>query len=232
MESRVGTLFMPGPKHLRLDIGYRFDVATISLGDTALKPIVVDSDFFTLTRLRSEGNFKFPVETIDYWFGVGLHWQHSVWEMRMRLAHVSTHLVDGYANADGVFDRQKPFVYSREFVEYMVGPRLGIVRPYVGLTYVWATIPRSINRLIPQIGCDVQAPVGNGHVVAGVDARRSGFEGVSAFSTVVQAGYRFTGLGSTSTTVSLLRYDGRSVHGMFAAQNDHYWALAVQITPP
>lgn len=230
-ESRVGTVFMPGPKHLRLDIGYRWDVAVVRIGDSAVSPVVIDSDFFTLTRLRSEGNFKFPVETIDYWFGLGAHWRYKAVQSRVRLAHVSTHLVDGLANADGLFEQQKPFVYSREFAELMLGVQTTTFRPYLGLTYVWASIPRDINRIIPQFGCDAQLPAGHGSVVVGVDARYTGFESAASLSTVLQCGYRFDADSGPTTTISIMRYDGRSVHGMFSRQFDHYWALTVQITP-
>jgi hypothetical protein len=228
----VGTLFMPGPKHLRLDIGYRWNVTSIALGDSTIAPLIIDSDFFTLTQLRSEGNLKFPVETVDYWFGLGAHWKHNEWEMRLRLAHVSTHLVDGLANADGTFEQQKPFVYSREFVELMAGPRWGIVRPYVGLTYVWSTQPVNVGRLIPQVGCDLRLPTPYGQIVAGIDARRTVFNEVASVASVLQAGFNLGGGQGASTSISIMRYDGRSVHGMFANRFDHYWALAIQVTPP
>jgi len=62
-EARIQLIGQLAPKTLRLDIGaapvlFRFD-----------STYTVSTEFFTLTRLRSEGNLKFPVETADYWFG-------------------------------------------------------------------------------------------------------------------------------------------------------------------
>jgi hypothetical protein len=30
-------------------------------------------------------------------------------------------------------------------------------------------------------------------------------------------------------SINLYRYDGRSLHGMFMDQNDHYWAVGLQL---
>jgi len=228
-EARISTLFQPGPKHLRLDIGYRFDVVSIPVADSVNSPIVLDGEFFTLTRLRSEGNFKFPVETIDYWFGLGFHYVHRNTQLRVRIAHISSHLVDGFADASGTFSQQLPFVYSREFIEVNAAHSIGAVRPYVGITYAWATLPRSFNKLIPQAGFDFRVPFGVGSIVGGADARFVGINDTYGLSANTQIGYSFAGIGANATSVSLARFDGRSIHGMFAHLDDHYWALAVQV---
>src|SRR5205823_6124554 len=76
IEARIGgSREFPGDK-LRLDIGASFDMLTL------YEPVeqahhyyyhtqlTLGADFFTWTRLRSTGNFKFPVEAVDYYFGV------------------------------------------------------------------------------------------------------------------------------------------------------------------
>ena len=94
-------------------------------------------DFFLWSRLRSEANFKFPVETADYYFGfyvtgrIGktgdgfyesdprrvdrLEKRRTTFIPTLRVAHISAHLVDG----DPQFElpNDGPTVYSREFFD-------------------------------------------------------------------------------------------------------------------
>ena len=52
---------------LRLDISTSRDIVKWYDDD---ETISIGADLFTFTRLRSTDNFKFPVETIDYLFGL------------------------------------------------------------------------------------------------------------------------------------------------------------------
>ena len=226
LEARILTMWQVTPDRMRLDIGAspslhrpdpRFDIGV---------------DFFTLTRLRSEGNFKFPVETIDYWFGLYGTFVDtaSPLDARVRVAHISTHLVDGYANDSGAFARQRPFVYSREFVEALVGWRMPFMRPYAGLTYVWAVQPRRFERIIPQAGINVRYPISSAlRVAGGYDGKLVGIDGVWHAQHAAQVGIEWTTSTNVMNSLNLYRYDGRSLHGMFMDQNDHYWAVGLQM---
>ncbi|HYF01921.1 MAG TPA: hypothetical protein VEC36_00985, partial [Patescibacteria group bacterium] len=130
LEGRVGAMYQFADNKLRLDIGNSIDVYKLPNRDVAF-----GVDFYTFTRLRSEGNFKFPVETSDYYFGVNFsssslrdskkyydEESDRTYEvgfkpsLRLRLAHISSHLVDGLADTSGKLEK-KPFVYSREFAD-------------------------------------------------------------------------------------------------------------------
>lgn len=226
LEARILTMWQATPDRMRLDIGAspslvrpdpRFDVGV---------------DFFTLTRLRSEGKFKFPVETIDYWFGLYGTFVDtaSPLDLRIRVAHISTHLVDGLANDSGLFQRQRPFVYSREFVETLAGWRFGAIRPYAGFTYLWAVQPRRFARIVPQLGVNVRVPLTSSvNVAAGYDGKLVGIDGVRHAQHAAQIGIEWTSPTSVTNSLNLYRYDGRSVHGMMMDQNDHYWAIGLQM---
>ncbi|MCU0331063.1 MAG: hypothetical protein MUC47_08835 [Candidatus Kapabacteria bacterium] len=230
-EGRVSMIVQPGPKNLRLDIGHRFYLG--STGDSASWRLEYDTEFFTLTRLRSDGNFKFPVEMIDYWFGVGATWTSAETPLhaRLRIAHISSHLVDGYASASGVFDRRLPFVYSREFVEVLAGYQWGAIRPYAAVTAVWASQPAQFDRVIPQLGIDAAwslGPLLEG--IGGYDMRLIGINGVYRPSHAAQVGIRYRSTANAAaTTLSLFRFDGRSVHAMVADTYDHYWGIGLQV---
>jgi hypothetical protein len=70
------------------------------------------------SRLRALPDFRFPVETADYFFGAYVSFggkdSHSPADWRLRVSHISSHLVDGTDSAvvGGSSSR-----YSREFIE-------------------------------------------------------------------------------------------------------------------
>ena len=67
LEPKAGFLFSMDNNKLRLDISTSRDIVKWYDDD---ETISIGADLFTFTRLRSTDNFKFPVETIDYLFGL------------------------------------------------------------------------------------------------------------------------------------------------------------------
>lgn len=227
-EQRVGAIYQTNVKKLRLDIGATTDLFHFDYD--SLTTISVGSDFFTYTRLRSEVNFKFPVETSDYFFGGNISYAKKIDSQynlygRLRIAHISSHLVDGYTD-NGVFI-QDPFVYSREFAEllFAVTSDNGL-RAYAGFTSVWNAIPRNSSRFIPQFGLEFTYNFTDWFaLVSGFDARIvSGSPAIS-----VQAGLQFLNKDKKGILLSIYNFDGRSMHGMFYNQKDAYGGLGFQI---
>ena len=65
------------------------------------------------SRLRTLPEFRFPVETLDYFFGTFLEWRNYQVGWRLRISHISSHDVDGKDSVSGGSSSR----YSREFVE-------------------------------------------------------------------------------------------------------------------
>ncbi|MBI3258018.1 MAG: DUF1207 domain-containing protein [Ignavibacteriae bacterium] len=233
LEARVGTMYQFGDNKLRLDIGNSIDLQTIQLSDSL--PFSLGTDFFTLTRLRSEGRLKFPVETADFYFGINAatKWNTSEptsWSARLRLAHISSHLVDGYAT-DSVFVRQKPFVYSREFIEGIIAAEFSpSIRIYGGLTCVWSSQPRSANRFIPELGFDGTYKLSKTFSFNyGYDFKIIGVNDVYKAVHAVQAGIFLETSDNKGYLLTLYGYRGSSVHGMFFNQDDAYLGIGFQV---
>ncbi|HET6401447.1 MAG TPA: hypothetical protein VFH95_08620 [Candidatus Kapabacteria bacterium] len=74
------------------------------------------------SRLEALSDFRFPVETVDYFFGIFFTQSEGRdAEWKLRISHISSHLVDG---TDSVFGGSSSH-YSREFVELTRRARFG-----------------------------------------------------------------------------------------------------------
>ena len=232
LEARVGSFYQPNHDKLRLDIGNSIDLKDISYSEQWKGSIGADA--FILTRLRSEGNFKFPVETADYFFGLNACALGKIGSfpagIRLRLAHISTHLVDGSANANGVFAERKPFVYSREFADASGYISLDYLRLYAGLTWVWSTQPRNVGRIIPQLGFDIQYPIVNHwEIQSGYDVKLSEVESITLPTHSVQAGIAYVNEKRKGAWFGIVGSFGRSIHGMYFNEQDHYLGFGFQV---
>ena len=89
------------------------------------------------SRLRSLSGFRFPVETADYFFGPYAIFEFLGAKHRVRVSHISAHLVDGADTVVGGSSSR----FSREFIslERSLDAELMGVRSFgsVGIRYVF-----------------------------------------------------------------------------------------------
>ncbi len=241
-EARMGFIGQPSEERLRMDIGASFDVIEISQNGT------FGIDMMTYTRLRSEGRFKFPVETTDYYFGVNTAFRFNKnpifgrlfngysEQLRIRLAHISSHLIDGYTvNKEFI---SPPFVYSREFLEviYRVnrlingGFDFSMISPYFGVNYIFSKIPRNIESFELISGIEYRKGLTeNISIEAGYNFTLKGFDNTYYGVNSGQAGIRYNFTKNRAIFVGVYLYDGLSMHGMFFNQKDSYIGIGTQI---
>lgn len=232
LEARVGSFYQPNADRLRLDIGQTIDLSEYDLGSGWKAGLGADA--FILTRLRSEGNFKFPVETADYFFGLQGSAHGMIQSLpvgvRLRLSHISTHLVDGSADAQGVFSSRKPFVYSREFADVSGYAMLGSFRVYGGLTWIWSTQPRNVGRIVPQLGFDIRHPIGDEFTFeSGYDVRVSEVADITLPTHSVQCGIKYALMHGKGFWFGLVASTGRSIHGMYHTEREEYLGYGFRI---
>ncbi|MBL7999706.1 MAG: DUF1207 domain-containing protein [Candidatus Kapabacteria bacterium] len=234
IEARIGTMYQATDNRLRLDIGHTFDL--MSVASSSDFNAVLGGDFFTYTRLRSEGNLKFPVETVDYFFGVNssLQWKSPqvLYDARIRLSHISAHLTDGVADANGTL-QPKPFVYSREFVDIIASVIFdNTYRVYAGGTFIFSNhrLAYPVSLIIPQAGGEIHYPITQSiKAQAGVDTKLVAVNGVARLITASQAGVSFKQMNGYSVFVGVYQYSGYSVHGLFFDTVDNYWGFGFQV---
>lgn len=234
-ESRLGATFMDNDKKLRLDIGGNYDF--YQSYSTENFHYGLGAEFFTYTRLRSEGNFKFPVETTDFYFGVNYSFNKRIegaeLEGRFRVAHISTHLSDGYSS-NGIFFVQ-PFVYSREFVDlafaYRTETLLNInLRTYAGFIYNFSYLPKDINLFIPQLGIEAEKSLSNWiSLVLCYDFKLNGYEDLKLGMNNLVGGIRFKPMDNRSILLKFEYYSGENYYGQFYRENTKYFGTGIQV---
>ena len=125
IEPRCGVDKLLDSNALTLNIGNSFDLLswkTMQSGKAFANEQEwrIGTDLFTWTLIRAEGDFRFPVEEVNYLFGLNTTWM-SVYQttansfpivnsFRLRISHISAHTVDGmYDNYTQQFTYQEPF---------------------------------------------------------------------------------------------------------------------------
>jgi hypothetical protein len=230
-EPRLGCLYQIQDDKLRLDIGTSLDLFELQKSDNSETRF--GTDFFTYTRLRSKGRFKFPVETSDYFFGINFTNQYKFKDFtigsRLRISHISSHLVDGLSN-EGAF-REEAFVYSREFIDILFALEDYGIRPYLGISYIFSTIPDDVNKIIPQFGMDFSYPLIEDflNLKTGYDLKLGGYNEIFTPIHCLQIGIALLTLNNKGISLNFNCYRGKSMHGMFYDKNDNYISIGFQI---
>ncbi len=229
-EPRVGAILDLTGNNTRLDIGTSIDLSTLYKSENT--EIRLGGDFFTWTLLNNKQNFTFPVEAVDYFFGVNVSSKTSInntpIEWRVRLAHISAHLADGYS-MNGFFN-EMPFVYSREFVEATAATYYKNTRFYAGLTAVFSTKPDDAGNLIPQIGFDgEQRLFKNIYASYGYDLKVKKIKDEFGYSGSGQVGIIFKSTMKTGLGLYYYQFNGFDVHGLFYDKKRNYSGIGFQL---
>ena len=235
IEARSGTMFALGENQLRLDIGTSRDILWLKGTNDNIS---FGFDLFTYTRLRKESNFKFPVETIDYMFGINSAYKKSFKGkeagIRFRFSHISAHLVDGsYDAKSGTWkDGHEPLVFSKEFFELFPYYKIAGFRVYLGLTYIFHIIPENINKGVYQVGFDYYIlPLSNGTITPFIayDFKLNGVNDVYAGNNVIKAGVKFGNPFSRGFSIMFSYIAGRSIHGELFDLKENYVNFGINL---
>lgn len=156
LKPKLGFEFKNGKNELSLNVGNSMDMLHYKLDDNS--KLSFGADLFTYTLLRSQADFHFPVDAVDYLFGVNFGYVNQLKSAkigaRLRLSHISAHFVDGHYDKDNQQwrDGRNPKVYSREFFELIPYYSFNNFRLYAGITYIYSIDPRDIGTDQYQLG--------------------------------------------------------------------------------
>lgn len=230
IEPRIGAMYQISDNRLRLDIGSSVDLYDFSIVDSS--QMSIGADFYTFTRLRSEENFKFPVETTDFFFGLNSCYKANLFNLpvsaRLRFAHISSHLVDGLAK-DSVFSKL-PYVYSREFADLTIAAQLGLFRVYAEFEYVFSRTPIKTNPIIAGLGVDTKVNLYKClDFVAGYDFKLNGYDDTYYACHAAEAGVLINTSKYAGLMLNAFYNKGKSIHGLFLEDNDDYFGFGFRI---
>ncbi len=234
IEPKIGLLIKVSENDLRLDAGATRDLYRTKLDDKTT--LSFGADFFTYTKIRGENDFKFPVEAVDYLFGINSGYLvkegKSEYGIRFRFSHISAHLVDGrYDNNTGLWlEGRKPFVYSREFIELFPFYRTGEFRFYTGITYIYHTQPADIKSWILQAGGEYYINTGNSLLNPFVAYDfKLGYTNAYTPSHNIMTGIKLGKCNSAGMTFYLGYFNGKNVHGLLYELNEEYVSTGFNI---
>lgn len=158
LKPKLGFEFKSSVNEISLNIGHSADIIHYLVNNDS--KISFGADLFTYTLLRSQSNFHFPVDAVDYLFGVNFGFKKSLkncdYGARLRISHISAHFVDGhYSKEEKVWrDGRDPIVYSREFIELLPFYHFKHIRFYAGFTYIFSLDPPDIGKDQYQLGIE------------------------------------------------------------------------------
>jgi hypothetical protein len=224
-EPRVGLIWHTNNNRLRLDIGNSIDLVRYYDGSDR-RLITAGADFFTYTLLKGESDFHFPVDAVDYLFGVSMNYRDTltpgVFSARVRLSHISAHFVDGHF--DGTTGQWKdglnPRVYSREFAELTFAfEPTPLIRCYAGGLYLWHVDPAFLPRFGGYFGSEIQYPVFSSLQPFGAyQFSALGFRPRHEISVGLKIGQWH----ARGTKIFLTYHTGNSIHGEYYDRKDEY----------
>lgn len=234
LEPKAGFHFLVDPGKVRIDIGTSRDII---LFKSDAEQISIGADLFTYTRTRTESNFKFPVETVDYLFGINSGYKincgSTEWGARFRFSHISAHLVDGNYDSKNNEWRggRDPFVYSKEFFEIIGYYKIVSLRIYTGITYNIHIIPNEIKKVTFQAGFDYYAKSFSSFAFIPFIAYDFKLTGIDKYSGnhVVAGGVKFGEPTSRGFSILVSYLAGKSVHGEFFDLNENYLTLGINL---
>lgn len=230
-ESRVGVTRYIDSKNLQLDIGASFDLIGYK---ASLTTFSFGVDFFTFSNLRSESNFKFPVDAIDYFFGVNFNFRNKDdLSGRLRISHISSHFEDGhvYERSDTIFT---PYVFSKEFINFAIMKDLfpsdnTELKALAAVNYNFHGIPESISKVSGQFGLEgryyftkiLSCYVSNDLSVASVNSKTN-------LNENLEAGVTLGSRGSRSVNIYFDYYDGQDYRGQYYGEYLNYKGIGLR----
>lgn len=232
-EARVGLLKHFDDNRLRLDIGNSIDLVQLHFLEQKDERISFGADFFTFTALRQQKNFHFPVDAVDYLFGINFSYQkkcnNEILEARLRISHISAHLVDGsYDKENSVWrDGRLPKVYSREFIDAVGSADFNWLRFYGGAQFLFHLDPSDLPKWSYQLGIEFVKQNIFEQKIHPYFAYDLKFISISKYAAVhsLQTGIKFGYWRGRGFNLFFAAYNGLQYHGEYYDMSQSYSSL-------
>jgi hypothetical protein len=231
LKPKLGFEFKTNINELTLNIGRSVDI--LHYRKNVKTTYSFGAELFTYTLLRSQSNFHFPVDAVDYLFGFNFGYKKLLFKneigARLRISHISAHFVDGH------FDKRKskwlygrkPIVYSREFIELVPYYKIENLRLYFGFTYIFSIDPNNIGQDQYQLGFDYFATnLLSEHLSPYI---AYDFRLVNIYSYTgnnnIEAGLKYGYTDGKGISIYLRYFSGFNIHGEYFNTKENYIAI-------
>ncbi len=234
IEPKIGFEFLFAKSEITLNVGTSRDFYKVADENSSLS---FGADFFTYSLLRSTGEFHFPVDAIDYLFGLNAGYlvkdKDKEYGFRVRLSHISAHFVDGNFDYTTRFWRngRAPQVYSREFIELFPFFKYENLRLYTGFTYIFNVTPNFLGKEIYQFGFDYYLPEAGFGIFAPFAAYDFKLSKINKFAgnNSIVVGVKFGKYDSKGFSIRFSYLSGKSIHGEYYDINENYSSIGFNI---
>jgi len=235
LEPKLGFVFQLNENKLDLDIGNSMDIVQWKDGYSTYS---LGADLFTYTLLRKEVNFHFPVEAVDYLFGINFSYKKQVhnysFGFRGRISHISAHFVDGHYDefTNQWMNGLDPMVYSREFIELMPFYEFDNFRAYFGGTYNYHIDPNRLGKVNFQFGFDYFFKNKISDIVTpflGYDCRFVKVQSYYSGNNSLNIGVKFGKPGGKGLSIYYRYYDGNDLHGEYVDFKSTFSAIGINL---
>ncbi len=163
-EARIGLFKYFGSANLKVDVGNTIDVLALHFSESRLR-ITAGIDFMAYAFISGSQGMRLQVDALDGFFGGNFSFsrtfESSRLQARLRILHLSAHLVDGHYNpvSRQWLDNREPIPFAKNFGELVVAHELqssvGIFRYYGGITYAGLVRPGELERYAFSAGFEI-----------------------------------------------------------------------------
>jgi hypothetical protein len=234
-EAKNGMIKDLSKNALQLNLGISSDVVQWNSEKISY---AIGADFFTYSNLRTEPNFKFPVDAIDYYFGLNSSFKRidnfGILLCRLRISHISAHFEDGhkYERSDTIFT---PVVYSREFVDISGGYDNWLLKNLkmknqLGINILFHSIPDNFGILSFQYSFEFRYFL-NSYLSIYL-SNYLNFQRIQETNVLnenFETGFRIGNMNSKGLSVSFNYYDGKDYKGQYYDNYLNYKAIGFNV---
>ncbi len=155
-EAKIGVLFFPDNKNLKVDIGNNTDLIKLDfLHDNISLASGIEFMGYALSTNYKE--YRLQIDALDGFFGGNVTFKKeftkSELDIRLRIIHNSAHLVDGHYDFTRKFwiNNDSSIYYTRNFYEltlvHQLNTNFGYFKYYGGGSYSFFVRPSTLKRI-------------------------------------------------------------------------------------
>ena len=237
-EPRVGVRKEAGTSRLKLDIGSSIEFLQWQ-PDTSSGRIRLGADLFTYALTTSAQGLRLQVDAVDGYFGGHIVYAPEGYgglSLRLRLLHVSGHLIDGHWDGTTMQwkDNKLPIPYTRDFGE-ITGlttwtGRLASLRAYTGVSYATLVRPDNLSRFGTLHGFELRStglPPFAGRPFSVYVADHIAFSGIPTWygTNNLEFGVKFGEWDGTGIRIYGSWYNGLEVFSQYYFLRTDQWGL-------